>query len=182
MKKIIAMLLAVVMVCALSVSAFALDATTGEATQNVNGSYVQATPEDAVYNITISWTTATFQYVVADKVWDAVDHVWEDPADLNGAFQAAAYSVTITNDSSAAITAYAVFADSSEEFEITGVLKNGDAVVNAEAPAELAAPIASNEGRAVTLNLSVSGTITAEQLEAVNNVIGTVTVTLGEAD
>ena len=177
MKKIIAMLLAIVMVCALSVSVFAAP-TAENTTAPVKGTYSQADHAEVAYVIDISWGAMACTWTIGAKEWDTNTHTWKDPA-AGGVWSYTGNTITITNDSSVGITAYATYA-AEEGFEgISGSFKDENEVdVNAGAPAALAKPVGGNETTA-TLTLALAGALAEGTADATT--IGNITITLADA-
>ena len=178
MKKIIAMLLAVVMVCALSVSAFAAPTTEDALTNPVTGTYSQQDHADVAYVINIQWGAMTCTFTVGTQVWDTNTHTWIDPGE--GVWSYNGNTITITNDSSVAITAYATYAPADGYNAISGSFKDGEGndVTNA-APASLAKPVGGNETTA-TLTLALTGALAGNETTKAGTTIGNITITLGD--
>ena len=163
MKKIIAMLLAIVMVCALSVSAFAVEDIQAMGAQdpiNVTGAFVKTDRVDE-YWIDIVWTDMTFTYTEAKDEWNEDTLVWDDPN--TGAWDKTTATITVTNRSSVAVDAVLALADAE------------DTVTLALDETELNLLVAEdNEGVAT---LTVSGTMNEESATA----LGSITITLADA-
>lgn len=166
MKKIVTLILCVAMLCTMSISAFAaIDAIGGSEDGEVKATY-QVSTGDEVYNVELSWGTMEFTYTV-DRNWNTTTHTW-DPAETGTWAPAAvgANVITITNHSSAAITASGTFA-SLDGFDVTGTVS---AAVTLDAA----------NGETVdtdTLTLTLDGSI-AETVNT-STKVGTVTVTIG---
>ncbi len=109
MKKLFAILLAVALVAALSVTAMAADnagaSLEGESSKVVKGIYAAGADVDQ-YKVAITWGDMQFTYAAAQRVWDTDNYEWDTT-------QAAGWSVvegktntiTVVNHSSEAITA-----------------------------------------------------------------------------
>lgn len=109
MKKMFAILLAVALVAALSVTAMAADNAAGSLVGNnskvVQGIYAAGADVDA-YKVAITWGDMQFTYAAAQRVWDTENYEWDTT-------QAAGWSVvegktntiTVVNHSSEDITA-----------------------------------------------------------------------------
>jgi len=177
MKKIIAMLLAVVMVCALSVSVFAAPTTEDSTSAPVKGTYSQDAHATVAYVIDIQWGAMACTWTIGAKEWDTNTHTWKDPA-AGGTWSYSGNTITITNDSSVGITAYATYAAEDGFEDISGSFKDEEEVtVNAGAPATLAKPEGGNE-TTTTLTLALTGALVEGTADATT--IGTITLTLGD--
>ena len=179
MKKLIAMLLAVVMVCTLSVSAFAAEITsaTGTDSTNVYGSYVAGaqTPE---YHVTVTWGTMKFVYTDSAETWNEETHKWEATGEAAWTLaEGATNTIKISSDSSAAVTATLSFDALAAYTGITGTFTMVTADV-AFANNAFTLPVAAEDADAAEYELtfmpagSLASTVTTE------TVIGTITVTL----
>ena len=116
MKKTISIMLALVLVLALAIPAFAVEPTTGEKSQEVTATYVAAvdggTP-GTVYNVTITWTqneTHDLTYNGGSQAtykWNADTLKYEVSDGTNteaGWSGSTGYKVTVTNRSNANVT------------------------------------------------------------------------------
>lgn len=113
MKKNISILLALVMVLALSVPAFAVEPTTGSPSQEVTANYtaaVEGGEPGTVYNVTITWTPNNVNDLTysggsqATYKWDAssLKYVVSEGSDAEAGWSGSTgYKVTVTNNSNA---------------------------------------------------------------------------------
>lgn len=110
MKKLFAILLAIAMIAALSVTAFAADNAAGSLQGGnevaVFGKYIAAgTPID-VYEVVIEWDTMKFDYTDAQMIWSTEELDWV--VDRAAAWSVASDSsndITLTNKSSKDVVA-----------------------------------------------------------------------------
>lgn len=103
MKKIFGILLALALLCTLSVSAFAADITvSGDKEHDLTVKYDPAQQND-VYAATITWGAMTFTYNGKIEHWDTTDLVWK--TDREAGWVSTGNTVTIINRSSKAIYA-----------------------------------------------------------------------------
>ena len=174
MKKIIAMLLAIVMVCALSVSVFAAPTTDDATSAPVKGTYSQADHDATAYVIDITWGAMSCTWTIGAKEWNTDSHTWTDPEE-GGAWSYEGNTIEVVNNSSVGITVGAAYAATIGYEDISGTIKAGDDVVTNDAPAELAKP-ADGVETSVTLTLTLSGAL-AEGTEA-GTTIGNITLEL----
>lgn len=120
MKKFVSMIMALAMVCALSVTAFAADevASVGNNPKDVYATYnaagEDAKPEDVI-SVTLSWTIKNAVYTADGYVytWDATSRQYTRAAAGNedAGETKANVSVTVNNSSNVALTVSAVYAD-----------------------------------------------------------------------
>ena len=105
MKKLIAVLMAIAMISALSVTAFAaIEAADGSASITVNGTL---TPEvkPATYYVVLSETTLSFNYIGATYEWNQEDLDWVVAQDGEAHWEATTDTFDIENRSSVAVSA-----------------------------------------------------------------------------
>ena len=174
MKKIIAMLLAIVMVCALSVSAFAdtQNNLTDNTTSDVKGTYNQSAHAETAYVIEITWGAMQCTYNVDTKYWDTDTHTWENPAE--GAYWSySGNTIKVVNNSSVGITVTPAF-DAEDAYNgITGSFTGLDE--------EKAYATAAQPAGGVETEVNLTLTLEGELAEGTNNaVIGSITLTLAD--
>lgn len=110
MKKILATILALMMVFSLSVSALAEDKTDEITINGTSYGTVEVTIADAtetVYSVTVAWDGTTMEYMKDSGVWDPENHEFvpnEETEERNHWIDAYA-TVIVTNHSNAAVTA-----------------------------------------------------------------------------
>ena len=185
MKKTISILLALVLVLALSATAFATDINNVESnntsTQDVTAAYVAGNDGEiaTVYYVTIAWKedSNTLQYEEA-----STDYRW-NPDTLeytNGGNAArwsgqAQYTITVTNKSNAAVKAQATWQNKdgiTAECSYSG--GNGSITLDSAAPTIPSAISGEAKTGTITATIdSVTGAITAN-----DKTVGTITVTI----
>lgn len=107
MKKIISGAFALLLIAALSVSAFAAPITTigGSEGKEVTGTYVP-TSSSMVYSVDISWGAMTFTYTAASTgTWNPATHSYTGASAAAWDWTAESNIITVTNHSNAAVTA-----------------------------------------------------------------------------
>ncbi len=118
MKKVLSLLLAVVMMAAMAVSAFATNESSlkndGDSTSfDVSGVYVPAT-EEPVISVAITWGKMEFTYSAGGNVWHPEDH---SSTPTNQGWSAEGNDITIVNHSNVGVTAALSFTA-----EVSGVV------------------------------------------------------------
>ena len=178
MKKIIAMLLAIVMVCALSVSVFAEEAkqtTLNDKELTVTGTYDQDAQDEKAYSVSITWGSLAFTYAIDKKTWNDETHKWEDPAEGGEWIYNGGNVINVTNDSSVAIYVTPTFEAAQSVGAITGSFTGLDTEKDY---ATLAAGVADTASTPTALTLELDGAL----LSTVENgaTIGTITLALAD--
>lgn len=175
MKKLFAILMAVALLCTMSVTAFAANdvTTTGNSSADLTVKYSSGSKVDA-YAATIEWGSMEFTYTSAAQKWDTENLQWT--TDGTAAWSTNAGTVKITNRSSQAITAK--FAFTAENANgVTGITVNG-AAINANGYSIASADTGAATGTAQTQTFSIlpTGEYTGTNTDAVK--VGTITITL----
>ena len=103
MKKFFALALAIVMICALSVTCFAarIDNTTKTDSAEVKVTYVDGDAAIATYAVDVVWGDLNFTYTQSAQRWDEVNHVEVDEG--TSAWDKTSASIEVRNHSNAAI-------------------------------------------------------------------------------
>lgn len=123
MKKAISLILAVMMLCTLSVSAFAANiTTTGDATKNLTVTYSAGKQTDT-YAASIEWEAMEFTYKVGGQTWNTEDLKWDDNGDTPT--WSDAKNIKVINKSSTAINVDFSFAAAADAKGVTGITVNG---------------------------------------------------------
>lgn len=147
MKKLTALLLAVLAVFSLTIGAFAADPTEKDVTVNtVNGSTLAA-----VYKTNITWDSLVFTYTFdsAKDTWNPETHEYERTSGISGWDKTTA-DITVTNHSNRGISV-SVAANVPTTYNVTGTLSKPTFTLDtAEGTAVGAAP-------ADTCTLTISG-------------------------
>lgn len=179
MKKMIAMLLAIVMVCALSVSVFAADITTANGTDSatVYGTYV-AGAQAPEYHVNVTWGTMKFVYTDNAETWDEENHKWVSSGDAAWTLaEGATNTIKITSNSSAEVTATLGFTAGANYTGVEGVFtmvtENVTFANNA-----FTLPVAAESAAATEYNLTFMPSKALANTVTTEAAIGTITVEL----
>lgn len=196
MKKTISILLALVLVLALSATAFATDITsvTGNntATQDVTATFVPGTDGETatVYYVTIAWNkdrnTLTYSEASSNYQWDPQTLQYTGGGQAAGWTGDAQYTITVTNNSNAAVKAQASWqakAGISAECSYNG---DGSVTLGSAAVKEGSTEIQPSEtgvnGTAQSNTIVATiGTPTDGTIKAGETTVGTITVTITAA-
>ncbi len=162
MKKLFALVLAVMMIATMSVTAFAATNEGGDTSINVKGTYVAAQGAGEKISVDVEWAGMEFTYTEGTAgEWLPNEHKYA--ANAAGAWSDNKGTVTVTNHSNVAVTATLSFAPA-----VDGVIgtfdKNTLALASAENTAVAEAPNDTAQfgisGAAITETKDTLGTIT----------------------
>ena len=172
MKKLVSLLAAAALTCAMGTTAFAADqdgVSTGDYTADVKGTYQAGA---VVYSVDIAWTDMNFTYTGAGEgTWNPETHQYSGSSE--GAWTASNDSITVTNHSNAAVKATASYKAETGYESTTMTFGNNEATVATVVGTEVAsAPSA-------TITVTPGGTL-AES--ANGGKIGTITVSIAAAE
>ena len=172
MKKLVSLLAAAALTCAMGTTAFAADqdgVSTGDYTADVKGTYQAGA---VVYSVDIAWTDMSFTYTGAGEgTWNPETHQYSGSSE--GAWTASNDSITVTNHSNAAVKATASYKAETGYESTTMTFGNNEATVATAVGTEVAsAPSA-------TITVAPGGTL-AES--ANGGKIGTITVSIAAAE
>lgn len=161
MKKILAVVVALMMTAAMGVTAFAADGGsvtdmgTGEKNIDVTASYYPSNGDNGgadigkVYNVNITWDNMNFIYTDSGaKVWNPDTHTYSTATE--GKWDKTQADITVTNHSNVAVDIAIAYA-STANTGITGTITNGTATLRA---GELEKP---DEADSMTAILKISG-------------------------
>ena len=172
MKKIFALILAVMMIATMSTTAFAAETATnegGNTTINVEGTFVAAQDGAGTkISVDIAWSGMEFTYYGGvEDAWDPSIH---DYKDTEGYWSTNKGTITVTNHSNTGVTATLSFTPA-----VVGVIGTFDESVltlpTAVGTDVTAAPCADVE-------FGISGAAITETVDT----LGTITVTIAKAD
>lgn len=180
MKKFLAIALAVVMMMALAVPAFAAETVTknnGSATISVSGTYTDGNDAPDVISVDIAWEGMEFTYTGASEgTWDPATHSYTGSTTAGWSTETA--TITVTNHSNVAITATCSFAATA-----TGVVGKFDGettktlnVESADADAYRTAVEGVYPAPSASTEFGISGAAITENAD-----LGTITVTIAKA-
>lgn len=196
MKKTISILLALVLVLALSATAFATDinsvAGNNTATQDVTAQVVSGTVGETatVYYVTITWNadrnTLKYTEAAAEYEWNPATLQYTGEGHEAGWSGDAQYTITVTNKSNAAVKAQASWQEKagiSAECSYNG---DGSVTLGSAAVTEGSTEIKPSEtgvtGTAQSNTIVATiGTPTDGTISAGENTVGTITVTITAA-
>ena len=174
MKKTVAIILAFVLISAMSVTAFAASPVTAQGKSDsaeVKGTYIAGGAASTVYSVDITWGSMEFTYTDASEgTWNPETHQYDDIVAAKWSCGADANKVVVTNHSNASVTVRFSYASESEYSGITGTFSDSELILDSAVNTELSnAPSGSSV-------LSLDGVLSGETPEKTK--IGTVTVTL----
>lgn len=183
MKKIFALVLAVAMLCAMSisVSAATVNNVDGDLNKDLSVKYAAGSGTVDAYAATITWGTMEFTYTAASQEWDPETMTWKETAKASWTTD----GVIIENRSSKAIEASFAFTASDPSKGVTDITvtadkatttKNGDAFVLGAATAG----VGGKNGTAYseTFTITPVGDLTDTTATETAVVAGYVTITL----
>ena len=180
MKKFLALALALVMICALSVTCFAaeperIDNNTKTDSAEVKVTYVDGAGAPNTYAVDVVWDDLTFTYTQSAQEWDPVEHVEKD-ADTS-AWNKTSATIEVRNHSNAAIWVTVEYepADGVADGNLFS-MSNDDVVKLEKATAG-----ASNYTKTTGITLNVANEAPDENIVA-GTTVGTVTVTFATTD
>lgn len=178
MKKLLAILLAVVMTCTLVFSVSAADGDTSTAAGQNDSHEVKVTVNDeteTVYNVDIQWASLSFTYDYSKGAWDSENHTYDGG---NGAWVNAGSDGKVTetfsviNHSNAPVTvtgAYAANGSTGVTVEVT--------VANGSLPTAEGVDLGDLSSLTATVTVTVSGEPTDKTAD--NAVVGNINITIG---
>ena len=108
MKKLTALFLAIMLVAAMSTTAFAASITTagGSNSANVTGSYVAGSAGDTVYSVDVAWGSMAFTYTGASTgTWQPSTHTYSSATAAGWSCADGANKITVTNHSNDSVAA-----------------------------------------------------------------------------
>lgn len=171
MKKILALVLAVMLVVSMAVTGFAAEVNDGS--KDVTASYVKGASSDTIYSVDVTWGSMSFTYTSpAQGTWNPESHAY-DGAETTGrwSYEADANKITVTNHSNAEVSVGLAYAANTGYEAVTGSFDKETLTLATAVDTEVdAAPSAS-------AYLTLSGEL-AESEEAA--VVGQITVTLNK--
>lgn len=196
MKKILSMILVLAMIFALGATAFALDTTVGDTAKDVTADYATATAPvpGTVYYVTIAWAqdSNTIKYTAGATAYkwsgSSMYYVEDTEHNVEPAWSGEAqYTVTVTNQSNASITATAAWADKNGVISTCAFTGNNATLTTAAVydvggvataiPTNNTTQVGTAQPADIVANISgMTGAIAAA-----DTVIGTITVTIAAA-
>lgn len=169
MKKLLVVVLALALLCAMPLNASAITVGNGGSdSANVKGTYVPGGTSSAVYSVDITWGSMEFTYTAASEgTWNPQTHAYDSATPAAWSFATGANEITVTNHSNAQVTATFKYTPDAAFSAVKGTFSEESVVVESAVNTTYAtAP-------AKTVTLTLEGAITES-----NNNIGTVTVTI----
>ncbi len=180
MKKIITAILAVAMLCSMSMTAFAAPITaTGDQTHDVTGKYIPASTPADVYSVILTWSAMEYNFTAPTQTWNADTHQWVDNG--AGTWSGSEKQITVDNHSSTAITVAYKFTDDVEDSDtITGTFWTVVGNTQITEAVTLAKPEPNQAPTMSAVSLLLNGNLTKTDANTTDYTkIGTVTVTIG---
>ena len=173
MKKLTALLLAIMLVAAMPTTVFAASITTagGSNSANVTGSYVAGSAGDTVYSVDVAWGSMAFTYTGASTgTWQPSTHTYSSATAAGWSCADGANMITVTNHSNTAVTAALSYTPGASYSGITGAFNNSSLSLATAVGTEVSgAPSAS-------ALLTLTGELASSVTEAAT--IGSVTVSI----
>ena len=121
MKKIVTILFALVLIPAMSITAFAatIENSSGSQDIDVSAKYVDSVSTPTKYSVDVTWGAMEFTYTVSGtKTWDPETHTYT--ASTQPAWTAGGNTITVTNHSNTDITASFAFSALTAYNAVTG--------------------------------------------------------------
>lgn len=176
MKKLIAAVMALILIAAMSTSVFALGDTLsdgGKAEIAVNAKYSENVDMPEVYSVDVTWGEMQFIYSAdGEKTWNPGTHTYD--INVTYSWSANDNEITVTNNSNAAVKADFTYASKPGYSTVTGALSS-DSIT-----------LPSAEGKALTdaslvgkTALTLGGELADVETSFKN--VGTVTVAISKA-
>lgn len=187
MKKFLSAVLALAMMAAMAVPAFAAEdpikTLPGSATQDVPAEYVPGTDNkdnvEVVYYVTVDWTVdSTLKYSDGETTytWNAIGMQYESETENKGWSGDATVTIKVTNQSNAAVTATASWAEEGEIEADCDFTNNAAEIGSAAAGVDIVAG-ATGTAKDATITAKVA-TPTAGTIAENDATVGTITVTI----
>ena len=99
MKKIVAIMLALVLVMSMSITAFAAELG---GSRDVTAKYEKTETEETIYNVDIAWGDLAFTYSeTTEKTWNPATHTYDTVTE--GAWNKTEASIQVTNHSNVSV-------------------------------------------------------------------------------
>lgn len=191
MKKIFSVLLAVAMLCTMSISAFAatVDTTGSKTSTDLQVKYVEDnTDKQDAYAASITWESMIFTYTSGGQKWNTDKMIWED--NEGGTWSSS--KITIKNRSSKGISVTFKYTSETDNKGVDGYTMEdlGDSsqvkVMDGESKTIYMMPATAGNGGdngfETTFNCAITpfGVYTGTDSETVK--VGTITIALGTMD
>lgn len=180
MKKLFALLLAVLMTATLSVPALATTVTGGSESIDVKAEYKDNSTTPDTISVDITWGAMEFTYTVSgQKNWDSDEHDYND--NTTTAWSSNGNTVTVTNHSNVGVTAtfdFAVEAAYGGENGVKGTFSTP--TVTLKSAAGVGTDAESLKTLTGTSELTLSGNLKSGTVK--NTKVGTITVTIAKKE
>ena len=176
MKKLLAIILAVVMTCTLVFAVSAADETleaTGAADQDVNVT-VEVEVLETVYHVDITWGNLTFVYKTTKDDWNPGTHDYDT---IEKGWINSTATIEIVNHSNTGITVEKSYV-ADEENAAKGVVATVGNPSKASLPSAYGKTLDSDEIKS-TISVSVEGQTPADTEATGTFTVGTITITIG---
>ena len=185
MKKIFALILAVMMIATMSVTAFAAETVTTDGDKvdiTVNGTYTPSTGAGEKISVLVEWDAMTFTYTEGSAgTWNPETHSYDGTT--NGGWSTDTATITVTNHSNVAVTATLAWAKNTA---LTGNITGTFTETSGTADDKVLELASAAEGESLN-NVDKAPTASAEfgisgDAITANATLGTITVTIAKAN
>lgn len=171
MKKSLTLVLALTMVLALNITAFAATVGTGDQSIDVEGKYQDNTTAPIVYSVDVTWGAMQFIYTESGAMnWNPADHTYTD--NVSAGWTANGNTVTVVNHSNDAVTTSFSFAALADYSTVAGSFDIASKTLNAGVEG------AYEEADTVTATLTLDGSLADTVTDYTK--IGTITVKIDQ--
>lgn len=190
MKKLIAITLALAMIFAMSITAFADEVESPTTLTNkapsvnipVNGEYIEELLSDEIISVDVEWEAMNFTYAATQQgTWNPQTHEYDNSAKDAAWVNETTSDITVTNHSNVDVTATFTFKAETTYSTVTGSFKAGEADTAADSKlVKLDAGVQDKPDEAAneTVTFEIGGTLAEGTAEGTK--LGTITVSVAK--